>query len=49
MPSAWIDRNQMDKVVVNLIDNAFKYTPNGGKITIAIVPKGKQKYSISVT
>lgn len=46
---AWIDRNQLDKVVVNLIDNAFKYTPDGGNITIAIALDGKQKYSISVT
>lgn len=32
----WIDRNNFDKVVANLLSNAFKYTPDGGTITVAI-------------
>lgn len=46
--AAWIDRNQLDKVVVNLIDNAFKYTPDGGKISVAIVSSGEKRYEIAV-
>lgn len=30
----WIDRNNFDKVLVNLFSNAFKYTPDGGEITV---------------
>ena len=26
---AWIDPNNFDKVLVNLLSNAFKYTPDG--------------------
>ena len=26
----WIDRNNFDKVLMNLLVNAFKYTPDGG-------------------
>lgn len=33
---AWIDRSQFDKVVANLLSNAFKYTPDGGEITVSL-------------
>lgn len=33
----YIDRNLMDKVFFNLLSNAFKFTPNSGKISIDII------------
>ncbi|MGB6151488.1 MAG: substrate-binding domain-containing protein [Pricia sp.] len=33
----FIDRNLMDKVYFNLLSNAFKFTPDNGKIEISIV------------
>lgn len=33
---AYIDRNLMDKVYFNLLSNAFKFTPENGKIAIKI-------------
>ncbi|MFD0835280.1 substrate-binding domain-containing protein [Mariniflexile aquimaris] len=33
----YIDRNLMDKVFFNLLSNAFKFTPNNGKISIDII------------
>ena len=32
----WIDRGNFDKVVVNILSNAFKYTSPGGKIHIRV-------------
>ncbi len=32
----WIDRGNFDKVVVNILSNAFKFTPPGGKIDINV-------------
>lgn len=43
----WFDQNQMQKVFFNLISNAFKYTPKGGKIAITI-SQDEKKVDISV-
>ena len=32
----WIDRRNFDKVIMNILSNAFKFTPAGGKIDIRI-------------
>ena len=32
----WIDRDNFDKVIVNILSNAFKFTPTGGEIRIRI-------------
>jgi signal transduction histidine kinase/ligand-binding sensor domain-containing protein/DNA-binding response OmpR family regulator len=33
---AWIDRSNFEKVITNLLSNSFKYTPDGGNISISI-------------
>ncbi len=34
--TVWIDRNNFDKVLVNLISNAIKYTPSGGDVQVSV-------------
>ncbi|MCB0446543.1 MAG: response regulator, partial [Gelidibacter sp.] len=31
----WFDRDQLEKVLFNLLSNAFKYTPEGGTVSIS--------------
>lgn len=32
----WIDRNNFDKIVINLLSNSFKYTPDSGEISVIL-------------
>jgi Signal transduction histidine kinase len=34
--NVWIDLNNFDKILVNLLSNAFKFTPDNGEITISL-------------
>ncbi|NDV84387.1 two-component regulator propeller domain-containing protein [Bacteroides sp. 51] len=46
----YIDRGKLDKIVYNLLSNAFKYTPDEGRITMSvIVDKIQDKLVITVT
>ena len=43
----WIDPNLMEKVVINLLSNAFKFTPEGGTITLRIQEE-ERRFCLSV-
>ena len=34
--TAWVDRSQFDKVVTNLLSNAFKYSYDGGEVVVRL-------------
>ncbi|GHV25172.1 hybrid sensor histidine kinase/response regulator [Bacteroidia bacterium] len=36
LPKVWIDCEKLDKVIFNVLSNAFKYTPNNGTIQINV-------------
>lgn len=50
---AQADRDNLDKILVNLISNAIKYTPKGGRVTVnlstATDPLGNPRYVVTVT
>ena len=39
---AWIDRGNFDKIVINILSNAFKFTPTGGEIRIRLTANEKE-------
>ena len=55
----WIDQGNFDKIVFNLLSNAFKHTPDGGRIGIgisapeknggALAPEIAQQVAITIT
>lgn len=38
----WFDRHILEKIILNLVHNAFKYTPEGGKISLSLLSENEQ-------
>ena len=41
----WIDKNNFDKVLINLLSNSFKYTPDSGEIIVILTSGIEEKIS----
>lgn len=44
----YFDKNQMEKVIYNLLSNAFKFTGKNGRITLSVEQKGDDSDSIEI-
>lgn len=50
MPRVLADQGQLEQVLLNLLDNAIKYTPDGGDVSICVEPsQGRLQISVSDT
>jgi ligand-binding sensor domain-containing protein/signal transduction histidine kinase/CheY-like chemotaxis protein/AraC-like DNA-binding protein len=48
----WFDRDELSKVICNLLVNAFKFTPGGGTISVSIVkesPSAEGDFNVKIT
>jgi PAS domain S-box-containing protein len=46
--TVWADRDKVTQVLMNLIGNAVKFTPQNGKVTVALAKNGDDYVQISV-
>ncbi len=38
----WVDNDKFEKIINNLLSNAFKFTPEGGKVTVTLTEEAEQ-------
>jgi two-component system clock-associated histidine kinase SasA len=48
LPTVYADAVQVRRVIVNLLDNAIKYTPVGGEIEVTAIHRTTQKVQVAI-
>jgi signal transduction histidine kinase len=48
LPSVWADPRRIEQVLANLLDNAIRYTPDGGQITLRAAAQDSRRIRFEV-
>ncbi len=48
IPTVWIDPDRVEQILVNLLDNAFKYSRSGGEVAIKVAAQDEHFVQIQV-
>lgn len=48
LPAVYADGSQVKRVIANLLDNAIKYTPEGGQVSLLALHRTTQKIQVGV-